>query len=158
MSNPTRAQIQQAWSDRVRILNQTRLFGSVTASTNFLTLLDTAGQSFRGDYEDEDGGALQVLRGNLAQNLSPGAIQLVLRPWLKQFAKSVVGRTDVESAPDATLWEEVWRFLHDNAIYVDSRRMTLGSATQTVGTGTVQIVRLTKDDYNYDIEAGYGDG
>jgi len=38
-----------------------------------------------------------------------------------------------------------------------SRRMTLGSASQTVGTGTVQIVRLTKDDYNYDIEAGYGD-
>lgn len=155
MSNPTRAQVQTAWSDRIKILNNIRLFGNVNA-TNFLGLLDTAEQSFRGDYEDEDGAAIQALRANLAGNVSQGLAQSIQRPWLKQYLKSVIGRTSLQS--DEEMWDDLRSYFFDNALRVDSRRMTFGSvAAGGSNVGTSQIQRLTTDKWNFDIESGYGD-
>lgn len=156
MPDPTRAQIQTSWSAAIKILNQTRLFGNVNA-TNFLGLLDTATQNARGDYLDEYGDSLRALRESLAGVVSQSSAAAAQRVWLKQYLKSVVGRLDVDSASDADLWEELFRYFIDNGLYVDSRRMTFGSATQTVGSGSIQIQRLTVDDYNLPIESGYGD-
>lgn len=157
MSDPTRAQIQTSWSTAIKILNQARLNGNITASTNLLTLLDTASQNARGEYIDEYGSVLQSFRAGAAGLVSQQAAASFQRLWLKQYLKSVIGRLDPESAGDAEMWEELYRYMVDNNLRVDSRRMTFGSAVQTIGSGSIQIVRLTKDDYNFDIESGYGD-
>lgn len=157
MSDPTRAQIQAGWGAVIRILNQARIDGVVTATTNFLALLDTATQNARGDYIDEFGNALQTARAARAATVSRNLAMALQRPWLRQYLKSVIGRTDVSGASDADMWEELYRYFIDNALRVDSRRMTFGSAVQSVGTGSVQVQRLTVDDYNFSIENGYGD-
>ena len=157
MSDPSRAQIQSSWSAAIKILNQARLYGNITASTNLLALLDTLTQNARSDYIDDLGGAAQAFRSGAAGLVSQSAAVQMQRLWLKQYLKSVIGRLNVDKAADGDLWEELYRYMVDNNLRVDSRRLTFGSPSLSIGTGTVQLVRLTKDDYNFDIESGFGD-
>lgn len=154
MANPSRATIQTGWSNAIKILNQLRLFGNINA-TNFLSLLNTAQTTFAGDYGDDYFNTLQALRGSLATTVSQGLAAAVQRSWLQQYCKSVIGKTDL--ANDQQMWQELYRYMIDNSLRVDSRRMTFGSSVAGTNTGTMQIVRLTKDEYNFDIESGYGD-
>lgn len=157
MSDPSRSQIESAWAIWYKILNQARLYGNITASTNLLTLLDTATQNARGDYIDEIGNVLQSFRANASGLVAGGTAAAGARVWLKQYCKSVIGRLNVDSASDADLWEELYRYMIDNNLRVDSRRLNYGNASQNIGTGTVQIVRLTRDDFNFFIESGFAD-
>lgn len=80
----------------------------------------------------------------------------MLRPWLKTYCKSVVGRTDLTN--DAQMIQEIYKYLHDNSIFLQSRAFTFGSPTASgSNVGSAQILRLSVDAYNYPIESGYVD-
>lgn len=154
MADPSRAVTQAEWSAAVKILNQIRAFGNVNA-TNFLALLNSLETIYAGDYVSDASGAVQSVRSSLAGTISQGAAQTLLRPFLQTYAKSVIGRTDVSN--DGLMWDWLYRYMIDNTLRVQSRIMTYGAISQSIGTGTVQVQRLTKDKYNFDLEGGYGD-
>lgn len=76
----------------------------------------------------------------------------LLTPWLKQFCKSVITRGDLNSIASMTF--EFYKYFWDNNQRFQSRVITFGSpATSGTVIGNGQILRLTKDSYNQDIEA-----
>ena len=161
MANPTRAQIQSQWSDAIELLDYLRRTGNSGGypagnASNLLSKLNTLQSGYLGDWLDEAENAAEGIRSGLANLLSPGTIAAVHRPFLKQYCKSVIGRTDLSS--DTEMWQEMYKYFIDNALRVQSRAFTFG--TPTAGgsnTGNGQILRLTKDRYNFDIESGHVD-
>lgn len=155
MADPSQSTIFTEWANGIKVLNQIRLFGNIN-STNFLSLLNTLQLSYAGDYLDDEEAAVEGIRGALAGTVSQETAAAVHRPFLKQYLKSVVNRTDLTS--DADMMAEMYRYFQANNIYVGSRIMTYGTpAASGSNIGTVQIPRLTKDKFNFNIESGYGD-
>lgn len=115
-------------------------------------MLDTLEQSMEGDYLDDLTAAAQVLRANAATNVSGAIAQALFLPILRQMCKSVIGRGDLNSIPSMTF--EWYKYSIDNAQRVNSRVITYGSpATSGTVIGNGQIVRLTKDAFNFNIES-----
>lgn len=162
MADPTRASIQTAYSNAVKILAQSQLYGRFpntsppSGITSLLTTLNTLDTALVGDYTDEASDAAQAIRSLLAGIVSPETAASMLRPWLKTYCKSVIGRTDLSN--DSQMIQEIYRYLHDNSIFLQSRAFTFG--TPTAGgsnVGTTQLLRCSTDAYNYPIESGYVD-
>jgi len=153
--DPTRAEIQSQWRAAINILEETRNFGNVNAA-NLLGLLDTLRQSYEGDWIDEAETAAQAIRNSVAGVVSPATAARIQRPFLKQYMKSVVGRTDLNR--DRDMLNELYKYFVDNTLRVQSRVFTFGTpAADGSNIGNGQILRLTKDAYNFDIETGHID-
>lgn len=132
------------------MLEEARLFGR-SNSKNVLSMLDTLQTSYRGDYTDALEAAAEQYRANAAANVSPALAAGILRPLLQTFCKSVIGRGDITS--DQSMNFEIYKYFIDNAQRVKSRAITYGVPTagaSNVGNG--QIVRLVKDQYNFNAE------
>lgn len=155
MADPSRATIQTEWANAIKVLEETRQFGNVN-SDNLLALLNTLQLSYAGDYLDDAETAVEGIRGSVANVVSQDTAAALQLPFLRQYLKSVVNRTDLSSIPD--MWAELYKYFIDNSLRVASRVMTYGTPTAVAGNvGTMQFVRLTKDKYNFNIESGYGD-
>lgn len=155
MADPSRAATQTAYSNAVKILNETYKYGRSNA-TNFLSLLNSFDTALVGDYADTASAAGQTLRSLLAGMVSSSVAADILRPWLQTYCKSVIGRTDLSN--DAEMINEIYLYMVANALRVQSKTFTFGTPTangSNIGNG--QILRLTKDNYNFDIESGYVD-
>ncbi len=123
-------------------------------ASNLLTDLTNLQQVYEGDWLDEQEDAVEGIRNQAASILSQGAYAAMLRPWLKQFMKSVIGRTDLQS--DLEMWQEFYLYCQAQALYAQSRAFTYGTAVANgSNTGNGQILRLTRDKYNFPIEGGY---
>src|SRR3990167_1275709 len=154
MSDPTRATIQTEWANAVKLLDESRKWGHANA-TNLLALMDTLQTSYQGDFLDEAESAVEGIRNNLASSVDPGIAAAIQRPFLKQYLKSVIGRTDLSS--DQEMWDELYKYFIDNTLRVQSRVFTFGTPAAGTNVGTTQIIRLTKDKYNFDLEAQHID-
>ena len=79
-----------------------------------------------------------------------------MRPFLRQYCKSVIGRTNLSS--ESEMLQEFYDYFRRNNRYVQSRVFTYGTPTAAAGnTGNGQILRLTRDKFNYFMEGGYVD-
>ena len=162
MANPTRAVIETEWANALEIIDQVRRFGAdkntsypAVNATNLLTLLNTLQTSYQGDWLDEEEAAAEGIRAAIAGIVGSSTAAAIQRPFLKQYCKSVIGRTDLTS--DTEMWDEMVRYFRETPRRIQSRAFTFGTPTAGTNTGNGQIVRLTKDKYNYDIESGYVD-
>lgn len=155
MANPTEAVIIAQWQAAVDLLEETSKYGR-SNSKNVLAMLNTLETAYAGDWLDEAEGAAQAIRAAVAGVVSRSVAAAIQRPFLKQYLKSVVGRTDLQS--DDEMFDELYRYYVENGKRVQSRAFTFGSpAAAGANVGTTQIIRLTKDQYNYDIEASHID-
>ena len=155
MATPSRATIQTEWSNAIKILDETRKYGHQN-STNLLGLIDTLQLSYQGDFLDDAEAAVEAIRSNIAASTNSSIAAAIQRPFLREYCKSVIGRTDLAS--DDEMWDEVIRYMRANSLYVQSRVFTYGSPSAGgSNVGTTQIIRLNKDEYNFDIESQYPD-
>lgn len=132
------------------MLEEARNFGRVNAK-NVLTMLDALQVDYRGDYTDALENAAEQFRANAAANVSPALAAALLRPLLQTMCKSVIGRGDPSS--DASMNFEIYKYFVDNSQRVKSRGITYGipaAGASNIGNG--QIVRLVKDQYNFNAE------
>jgi hypothetical protein len=135
----------------VDILEESRKYGQ-SNSKNILGMLTTLEQSMEGDYLDDLTAAAQNLRNSGATMVSGGQAQALLLPLLRQMCKTVIGRGDLNSIP--SMMFEWYKYSFDNGQRVNSRVITYGSpATSGTVVGNGQIVRLTRDAYNFAIES-----
>lgn len=114
-------------------------------------MLDTLQTAYRGDYTDALEFAAEQFRANAAANVSPAQAAGLLRPLLQTLCKSVIGRGDPSS--DASMNFEIYKYFVDNAQRVLTRGITYGvpvAGASNVGNG--QIIRLVKDQYNFNAE------
>lgn len=114
-------------------------------------MLDTLEQDLEGDYLDDLTAAAQAWRNSGATLVSSGLAQALLVPILRQMCKSVIQRGDLNSIP--SMMFEWYKYSIDNNQRVLSRRINFGSPAISSSTGNGQILRLTKDAYNMDIES-----
>ena len=156
MASPTRAEVEAQWVNAATILNEIEGFGSRNA-TNLLDLIDTLTQSYEGDYTNEATAAIQAIRSSIAGTVSQGTARTVQRPYLRSYLYHVVGRRNVNQATDQNLLSELYDYMWDNDYRVQSRVATFGSPTAVSVNGDVQVLRLTKDKYNFDIESFWAD-
>src|SRR3990167_6382217 len=123
MPNPSRSEIEAGWKAAINILEETEQFGNVNAQ-NLLGLIDTLHQAYEGDFIDESEDAAMAIRGLAAGIVSPSMAARIQRPFLKQYMKSVVGRTDLSN--DHEMLSELYRYFIDNSLRVQSRVFTFG--------------------------------
>lgn len=148
---PTRAEIESGWRAAVDLLDQIRLFGR-TNSKNVLGMLDTLFQAIESDWADDISAGAQGIRDALSGSISPEIAQAVQRPFLRQYCKTVIRRGDLND--DQDMLDELYQYMYDNDLYVQSRQINFATPTATAGNvGNGQIIRLTKDKYNFDLEA-----
>lgn len=155
MATPTRAAIYSQIQAVVDCLESTRLFGRVN-SKNVISLINSIQTISAGDYVVDVENALQTFRANQAANVSPSVAAALLRPFLQTLCKSVIGRGDTSS--DASMNFEIYKYFVDNAQRVQSRGITYGipvAAGANYGNG--QIIRLIRDQYNFNAENVYLD-
>ena len=156
-SNPTRAEIEAQWRNAAEILEKIADAGSADA-TNLVDLIDTFEQSLESDFAAEAAGAMESLRSDVAGTISPARAQAILRPFVRAYCQHVIGRKDVARAGDLELLSEIYDYRRRNALFVQSRVITFGSPSAAAGNiGTAKMARLTKDRWNFDIEASWVD-
>lgn len=156
MASPTRAEVEAQWVNAATVLDGIEAFGSRN-TPNLLGLIDTLTQSYEGDYTNEATAAIQAIRSAIAGTVSQGTARAVQRPFLRSYLYHVVGYRNVNQATDQELLSEMSEYMWDNGLRVQSRVATFGSPTAVSVNGDVQVFRLTKDRYNFDIESFWAD-
>lgn len=155
MATMTQAQVQTAYSNAAKIIDQVRRFGAVNA-TNLISLLQTYEGSYGGDFIKPAEIAIQNCRAAIAGIVTPQYIQSVLTPWIQQYMLSVVGLTNLSGT--AAMLQQLYVYMAQNKLAVQSRGITYGTPTAITnvfnGTnaGNGQMIRLTRDQWNYPIE------
>lgn len=155
MASMTTSAVQTAFSNAAKVIDQDRKFGYVNA-TNLISLIGTYEASYGGDFIRPAEQAIQVARAAINGVLLPGYIQSVLRPWIQQYTLSapLPARTD----NDAQMLQELYLYMQRNRLAMQSRTITYASPTAinslngTANIGNGQIIRLTRDQWNYAIE------
>lgn len=150
MATPSRAAIYSQIQAVVDCLEEARKFGRVN-SKNLISLFNSIQTISAGDYVPNLQVALAAYRQNAATNMSPSFVAAMLRPLLQTLCKSVIGRGDPNN--DQSMNYEIYKYFVDNAQRVQSRNITYGlpfAGSSNVGNN--QVVRLVKDQFNYNIE------
>lgn len=153
MADPTRTELETQLKNLSRGWEQTRLFGEENSDvgppivTNLIALLDTITQNAEGDNAGSMVAAATALRRSLAAVLQGWAAPLDIH--LLDWGKFL---NTPERDPQAIL-TEMFRDFDTNTRTVLSRDFTYGAITPDGGNvGNATIVRLTVDEFGYDIE------
>ena len=151
MASPTISENHTQLKNAVDLLEELRKFAETNAK-NFVGMEDTLIQSLETDFAVEltnaVAGARAGINGSLAQATA------ILDPIFRAYGK-IIG------APEANVQTIITRFFDycvTNSITFNSRDVSFGSVSaggSNVGNGTWN--RLTKDKYNYDIEAVFAE-
>lgn len=155
MASMTTAAVQTAFSNSCKILDQQRRFGYVNA-TNLISLIATLETSYGGDFIRFAETAVQQCRAANNGVLMPNYIQTLLRPWIQQYTLSAPLPATVNN--DAAMLQELYLYMQKNKIYMQSRNITYnapsnyGNLAGGSNLGNGQILRLTRDQWNFPIE------
>lgn len=151
MASPSESEVQTQWKNAVKLLEETRKFGNVNAS-NWVSLEDTLYQSVESDYGAEITGAIAQARNSLQAAITRDSAQRVIRPHFKSYIKHIVGKAVPTGDNEAI--DLLYRWMFENTVTVKSRGFTFNSpAAGGSNIGNVSILRVTKDENNYDLEA-----
>jgi len=148
MASPSEAEIQTQWKALVKYLDECRLFGNVTATNNIVSLEDAIMQALETDYADR---ILSVLASDRSAfgsilNSSASLHSAILLTYAKLMA---IPETNIQLVID-----KLYEWFITYTLRVKSRSFTFGSPAAgggNIGNGT--ILRLNKDENNFDIEA-----
>ena len=135
----------------VELLQETWEFAGINAE-NWVGKEDGLVQVLESDYANQVLAGVANARRQLAGVISRGAARGIIRPLLDGYIKHIVGKA-VPSG-DQDVFDILYRHFHDNSLSVESRAFTFNAAAaggSNVGNSTV--LRLTKDENNYDLEA-----
>lgn len=150
MATPSRAAIYSQIQAVVDLLEEWRKFGKVNAK-NLITMFNSIQTISAGDYVPSVEVALSAYRQNAAINISPAFVAAMLRPLLQTLCKSVIGRGDPNN--DASMNFEIYKYFLDNAQRVQSRSISYGTpVAASANIGNNQIIRIVKDQFNFNIE------
>jgi len=150
LATPTRAAIYSQIQAVVDLLEEWRKFGKVNAK-NLISMFNSIQTISAGDYVPNIQSVLAAYRQNAAINISPTVVAAFLRPLLQTLCKSVIGRGDPNN--DASMHFEIYKYFRDNGQRVQSRNITYGTPfAGSSNVGNNQIIRLAKDQYNFNIE------
>lgn len=155
MASPTRAEVEIAWRNAVKLLEETRLFGNVNA-TNFVGRQDTFEQSLESDFVNEQTSAVARIRALLSGVIANSSAAAVILPHMKAYCRHVVNAPDIASAQ--AMVDAIYKYMNDNALTVNSQDFVFGAAVAgggNLGNGTIR--RLNVDAYGYNIEAQHAD-
>ena len=91
------------------------------------------------------------MRANLNATISSAIARAAQRPFLKQYCKTVIGRGNLSN--DQDMLDELYDYMMDNALRVQSRVPLYNTPVAGTNTGNGQIIRLTRDERNQNIES-----
>jgi hypothetical protein len=140
VASPSEAEVQSQLKNVVELLHETWKFGSINAE-NWVSKEDTAVQSLESDFAAEISAGIANARRQLAGTISRSQAVQVIRPLLKTYIKHVVGKA-VPSGDQEMI-----------DIPVKSRGFVYNSPSAGTNTGNSTILRVTKDEDNFDLEA-----
>lgn len=125
-------------------------------ATNWVSLEDTAVQSVESDFNAEILSSVASARSRLSSVIAPDMAAAVIRPHLKSYIQHVVGKA--VPGGDREMSEILYRWFLDNAVTVKSRTFSFGSPSAGGSNqGNNTILRVTKDENNFDIEAAHAE-
>lgn len=154
MASPTRAEVETQWSNAAHMLEEARELAQADA-TNWVGMEDTLAQSVESDFAGEILGSAAQSRTFLAGLLSNSNAAQHLLPHLRSYLRHVVN-APIGQVQD--MIDKMYKYMHDNSYTVNSRDFTFGSPAAGGGNaGNGVLYRLTKDEFNYDLEAQHAD-
>ncbi len=156
MASPTEAEIQAIIGNGIKLLNETRKYGNVNA-TNWVTLEDTFVQGLEGDGPliERCLRAVASARAQLAGAIDFQRAAAIIGAGLGVYARHTLNKPG--ASPDEVFDRLYERFI-DSTLRVTSRQFTFANPTADGGnTGNGTILRLTKDERNFDLEAQHAD-
>jgi hypothetical protein len=152
MASPTEAEIQDIGRRIILLYEQSRLFGNVTATNNWVSMEDALIQAMESDFAAEMLAGLATSRSRLHGILTD--VPAAMYWWLRTYARQQNWpETDAPS-----MFRRLYQRFVDATLRVETRNFTHGSVTAgggNVGNGTVN--RLPVDENNFTIEATHGD-
>jgi len=155
VASPTRAEVETQWKNATELIEETRKFGNVNAE-NWVSKEDTLVQSVESDWADDALSATARSRALLASILTNANAASMQVPHLRAYVRHVINSPELTD-PQA-MFDRLYLYMHDNGLTVNSRGFTFGSPAAGGGNaGNGTILRLTKDAYNYDLEAQHAD-
>jgi hypothetical protein len=156
MASPSEAEVQAIISNGIKLLNETRKFGNVNA-TNWVSLEDTFVQSLEGDGPiiERCLRAVASARAQLAGTIDFQRAAAIIGGGLGLYARHTLNKPG--ASPDEVFDRLYERFI-DNTLRVTSRQFTFGTPTADgSNTGNGTILRLNKDERNFDLENQHAD-
>lgn len=141
MASPTEAELNAQWQNAVALLDN--LLANQTVPADH----DAYVQSLESDYAAQQAQGAELFRARVSTAVGSGSV--VLDALLTAYAHHIVGVP--ERSPQRAL-DRIYQWFADNAKTVKSRGITYGSPT-SFGAGKGSLLRLTKDENGYDLEA-----
>jgi len=155
MASPSEAEVQAQWKAAVELLHETFKFASVNAE-NWVSKEDTLVQLVESDFNEEILRSVAAARSRLQSTISPEMVRAVTLPHLKSYIKHVVGKAVPGGEKD--IIDTLYQWFRDTAVTVKSRSFSFGSPSASGGNqGNVTVLRVTKDESNFDIESGHAE-
>lgn len=151
MASPSEGEVQAQLKAGVHPLEEVRKFGNVNAE-NWVGLEDAAVQTLESDYANQIAAALANARRQLAGVISRAQAAQIIRPLLLSYIVHVVGKAAPGS--DQEMFDILYRWFFDESESVKTRAFTFNSpAAGGSNVGNSSILRVTKDENNFDLEA-----
>ncbi|HKS16676.1 MAG TPA: hypothetical protein VJU16_05140, partial [Planctomycetota bacterium] len=142
---------QAQWKAAVKLLEETRKFGNVNA-TNWVGLEDTLNQLLESDYASDIAGAVARARVNLQNVIAVASSRAIHLPHFKGYIKHIINKAVPSGDQEAI--DLLYRHFFENSVSVKSRGFAYGSVSAGGGNiGNNTILRVTKDENNFDLEA-----
>jgi hypothetical protein len=142
--------LQGAISKRIKIFDQQKRF-ALSNAANFVTMESTELSAIPNDAREEVTPGLEVLRNQIF------GFRGLVTPSLASYLPAYMRILAVQEANGASL-DQILYHLYQHAaiapVTVKSRAIVFNSPAAGSNSGTGAITRLTKDRYNYPIEAG----
>lgn len=152
MASPTRAEVEAQWKAMADLLENAR----TAAAANWVSREDTLVQALESDFADEITSSASRSRAFLAGLLSNANAASMHTPHMRSYCRHVANTPEL-SDPQLMV-DRIYRYMKDNTYSVKGRNFTFGSPSAGGGNaGNGTILRLTKDEYNENIENQHAD-
>lgn len=146
----TETQVLNQLRQVIRIYDQTRRFGAVTATNNMVAMQEVLYPLLFGDFTDQIAAAISASRARLASIMLDSSA--AIRPLLRSYGQVL----DVPETDPQALLTRIYDDYIANAKRVESRGYVFGAPAAVVGNGV--LVRLNLDETGQVIENQTADG
>lgn len=147
MASPTEAECQDQIRRVIKILDETHLFASVTATNNWVAMEDALVQALESDYSVDTLNAVFGTRSRLSSMLADAAG--LLMPGFLTYAK----QQGYPERDASAIFDRLSRRFAASALAVASRQFTFAAPAAAGGNvGNGAILRLNTDARNFSVE------